>query len=136
MTSSSATPELASIERLLRERVATYDQLEVLLCLSSGSAEPRSSRDVAVALSKPEAAVGEALNALTKAGLLRQVMGSARFRYEPETPELELAVRELSLMHEQDRVQVIKLMSAQAIARLRTSALRAFARHFRGRSRE
>jgi DNA-binding transcriptional ArsR family regulator len=127
MTSSPPDVALASIKRLLFERIETYDQLEVLLWLCSGNGEPQSAPDAAAALSLPKPAVTEALSALTAAGLLRRVVGSDRFRYEPETPELETVVRELALLYEHDRVQVIRIMSAQAIARLRRSALQAFA---------
>jgi hypothetical protein len=133
MTTSRPELDLASIERFLLERVETYEQLEALLWFARGTGEPRSAQEAAEALSLPELAVTDALNALAKAELLRRVAGAARFRYEPGTVELEAAVRKLSLLHEQDRIQVIRIMSAQSIARLRSSTLRAFAQHFRRR---
>jgi hypothetical protein len=132
MTPSTPETDITSIEQFLLERVETHEQLQALLWFSSGNGEPRSPEEAAKALSLPEPAVAEALSALVKAELLRRVAGT-RFRYEPATPELEAAVRRLSLLHEQDGVQVIRIMSAQALARLRTFALRAFALNFRGR---
>lgn len=127
MTSLPPDLDLTGIRRLLFERVETYDQLEVLLWFCSGNGAPQSAPDAVAALSLPEPAVTDALVALTRGGLLRRVAGSARFVYAPKTPELDAAVRGLALLHEQDRVQVIRIMSAQSIARLRTSALQAFA---------
>jgi hypothetical protein len=136
MTSSPPHLDLTGIRRLLFERVETYDQLEVLLWFCSGNGGPQSAPDAVTALSLPEPAVTDALIALTKAGLLRRVAGSARSLYEPKTRELDAAVKALALLYEQDRVQVIRIMSAQSIARLRSSALEAFAPRLPPRTRK
>ena len=129
----SPESDLSSIAALL-ERIETYEQLEALLWFSSGSDEPRSARDAAEALSLPEASVTDALNRLASAGLLRRVTGSSRFRFEAKTLELETAVRKLAVLQQQNRVEVVRLMNAHAIARLRNAVVSTFGPHLRRRS--
>lgn len=133
MVAPPQEPDLTSIAALL-ERIETYEELEALLWFSSGSEEPRSAREAAEALSLPERSVTDALNRLAAAGLLRHVTGSSRFRFETKTPELEMAVRDLALLHQQNRVEVVRLMNAHAIARLRHAVLATFGPHLRRRS--
>jgi hypothetical protein len=121
----------AAARLLLRESVHTFEQLEALVLLygARGNAWPESA--IAEALKIPAEAAREALLELESRGLAagEHQEAAPRYRYAA-TSELDAAVRELVRAYHDNRLGVVKLMSDNAIHRMRTGAIRAFSDAF------
>lgn len=119
------------VRALLRERIGSYEQLEILLTLceepDGGTAEALSSR-----LHIPLPLTASTLTELQARGLVRleTVAAGTRYVYEPATPALEATVSRLAKAYAEHTIAIIKLMSSNAIGRVRTGAARAFADAF------
>jgi predicted ArsR family transcriptional regulator len=120
----------------LLDNVESYEELEVVLYFAAtGAADAASAaRDLRI----PVEAVLPALEALTARGLLSSDgLPPPAFRYDPKSAELERGVRDLTAAYRLDRIRIIELMAANAMARLRSAALKTFADCFRlGRSKK
>jgi hypothetical protein len=73
----------------------------------------------------------EAARWLQEHGILRQSGEPPRFEYAPSRPEDVRTVDLLAKVHAEDRVLLIRAMTASSLERLRRSTLRAFAEAFR-----
>lgn len=119
------------VRALLRERIGSYEQLEILLLLhkerSGLTAEALSSR---LQIAPPLTA--STLAELQARGLVRPqaAASEARYLYEAATPTLDAAVSRLARAHAEHPISIIKLMSANAIQRVRIGAARTFADAF------
>jgi hypothetical protein len=124
------------LELLLRERIESYEQLEVLLHLFSVR-EPQRLVDLIGALGLAENAAADAVEALRSAGLIAATStdGGPLFRYEG-APELDATIRELAGLYREKPAEIAKRMTANAIERVRTAGLRAFSDAFRLRRRK
>ncbi|MGH8326077.1 MAG: hypothetical protein ACRET2_04880 [Steroidobacteraceae bacterium] len=128
------------VQALLRERIESYEQLEALLVLQEEGG--RTAEELCARLRVPLTLVESALQDLQSYGLVqpqpaqprpeqRQLEPAAqRYAYVPETTALAAAVSHLASAYARDPVPIIKLMSSNAIQRLRTGAVRAFADSF------
>jgi predicted transcriptional regulator len=119
------------VEDLLLQELESYEQLEALLLLVK---EPRRSLDaktVAEETRIPHDAAAEALDHLCERGLviLEPASGGPRFRYATP-PHLDGTIRTLARIYDERRVEVAKRMTANAIERVRTAALRRFSDAF------
>jgi len=127
----------AEIRRLLYERIASYEQLEALLLLRADAAQSFSVPDVAAKLRIDESSVAAALEELTALRLLEKQAGSPlSYRYAPVEPDTMVAVDRLAALYGEQRLEIIRQMSANAIERLRSSAARTFADAFLLRGRK
>jgi hypothetical protein len=128
----SETDISAAARLLLHERVHTFEQLEALVLLygARGNARPESA--IAEALKIPAEAAREALLELESRGLAagERQEAAPRYRYSAGTTELDAAVRELVRAYHDNRLGVVRLMSDNAIHRMRTGAIRAFSDAF------
>ena len=120
-------PERDEIERFLSERVTTYDQLALLHLLVQGRGRAHLPGELSSALGMSPAAVATALEHLRASGLVRYgepVAGQATYEEEqgPETPLIESVMR----VYETDRSSLMKILSQNAIARVRAKAATAF----------
>ncbi len=112
--------------------VDSYEQLEILLLLHRERASPWTAAQVAGALKISLAAAASSLDELEGRRLLSATGGSERsHRYAPADPGSADVVDRLARAYEERRVAVIDLMSANAMSRIRRSALRTFAEAFR-----
>lgn len=113
----------------MAETIETFEQLEVALLFGRGPESARSEDAIAAELRLPSAAVVDALDRLTRAGLLTRSANSASgyhlWRSAPGTTLATLAER-----YDRDRVAIMQLMTTNALDRVRTSALRAFSSAF------
>jgi hypothetical protein len=76
--------------------------------------------------------VAEALTHLRSHTLVEAEPGEKpRYRYRAKRPDADTCVRELAIAYESDRVKIVHLMNANALERLRNSAIRAFSDAFR-----
>jgi hypothetical protein len=110
--------------------VESYEQLEVLLLLHREATEWQPA-GVADALKIPLPSATASLDELAGRGLLRRERGGAGYRLDPADPSVASLVARLARAYEERRVAVIDLMSANALDRIRRSALRTFAEAFR-----
>lgn len=121
----------AAAEALLRERVHSFEELEVLAFLHRARPEAATAHRIAAALGIATAAATDALCELARRGLVAAEAGAEpRFRCPPLPPELDAAVASLARAYHDNRLAVVKLMSENAIRRMRTGALRAFSDAF------
>jgi hypothetical protein len=74
----------------------------------------------------------EALRCLCSENLLETEIGTDTrlFKYRPLRAEDDETIRKLFECYQQHRLEIVKLMTAQAVERLRTSALRKFSDSF------
>ncbi|WP_242370779.1 hypothetical protein [Anaeromyxobacter sp. SG26] len=125
--------ELApDIQAFMLASVDSYEQLEILLLLHREQAAPWTAAQVAEALQISLAAAASSLDELAGRRLLTVTRGSERsHRYAPADADTADVVDRLARAYEDRRVAVIDLMSANAMSRIRRSALRTFAEAFR-----
>jgi hypothetical protein len=117
----------APVRALIAERLHGYEQLEALLHLHARPTEDCTPATMAAALRIPVDAAAAALEDLVGRGLARTAEGGGRsYRFAAATPELEATVAALARAYAEQRLAVIKLLSDNAIERLRTGAARAF----------
>jgi hypothetical protein len=122
----------ADVQRFLHENLESLEQLEVLLMLSRRPHDARSSIEVAEELRIRDSLADDALRLLCKRGLL-VVAGSAGnelFRYDPVSTTLAYSVERLAETYSDQRVAILKFMTASAIQRLRAGALGMFSNAF------
>jgi len=130
-------PEI--VRALLRDHVESYEHLEVLLLLRREKRLTWTARDTAEKLHIGVVASAGALQHLVTHELIErepESAGSDRFRYKPRSPTLEAAVAALAVAYDDRRVAVMALLSANAIERVRTSALNTFSEAVRLRRRK
>lgn len=128
----SETEIPAAARLLVRESVHTFEQLEALVLLHGGRGNAWPESAVAEALKIPAEAAREALLELASHGLaaVEHQEGPPRYRYAAGTNERDAAVRGLVRAYHDNRLGVVKLMSDNAIHRMRTGAIRAFSDAF------
>ena len=128
----TSTDRLLVAQAFVSEHIESFEQLELLLLLRSdpdgywtADAFARLTR-TALPLIMP------ALEALQTHGLVRvrAAAGEPSYLYGPMDPQLDAAVGALAQIYDERPIEIIKLMSANAIGRLRTAAIRAFADAF------
>ena len=121
----------AAVRTLVAEQLYGYEQLEALLFLHARPGEECLAETVAAALRIPVGTAAGALEDLVTRGLASaRGAGRPAYRFAPSSPELGAAVAALERAYAEQRLAVIRLMSENAIERLRTGATRAFADSF------
>jgi hypothetical protein len=122
----SESTSLDEARQFLIEHVATYDELEVLLCLLRRRDEELQPSNVARDVGTPEAVCLLALEKLLDRGLAGRSADGKAFRFAPATDTLERGALALDRAYHSSPVSVIRAMSENAVQRLRSSAARAF----------
>jgi hypothetical protein len=120
------------VRALLDEHIETYEQLEVLLLLRRERHEKWTVTGLAARLQVRAELIGSALEGLEAAGLVA-VTGAdcaAHFVYRPATSVLDAAAGRLDREYTEWPIRIIRLMSANAIERVRNAALHTFADSF------
>jgi hypothetical protein len=125
---TSQIPE--SVQALLRERIQSIEELEILLLLFSQPTRFWSEADIARELRTSSQLVGAGVRALIEGGLARKTDKNL-FAFGPADAETDRVVRELTQVYNERRVDVLVFISESAISRVRHSALRTFAGAFR-----
>jgi hypothetical protein len=120
-----------AVRAFLREFVETYEELEVLLLLHRRGGEAWTPLRLAEQTGHPGEAIAEALDLLALAGCVaeRRSPGDPVV-YRPRDAAQAAAIGELALAYERNPVPIIKLMSANAIERVRNAAIHRFADAF------
>lgn len=120
------------VNELLRARIESFEQLEVLLLLHRRADEGWTAASVSGELHIGVPVASDALDHLCRGNLLDVRVGKDAlvFRFAPGTPELASAVELLVTRHQERRLDVVRMLSAHAMERVRTSAIRLFADAF------
>jgi len=116
---------------LLRERVTSFEHLEVLMLLH---AHPHEDWTVVAVSERTRIAAelaGQVLQELESNDLIRRTTRNhTLFRFGPRLPESMDAVEALARLYREQRALVMSTMSVQAIERIRSATMRAFADSF------
>ena len=120
------------VQALLRDHIESYEQLEVLLLLRREVGKTWAAERISERLGISPALAADALAALGTSRLVvaHEDEPETRYAYAPEKASLVETVNRLASDYASARIEIIKLMSANAINRVRTGALRAFADAF------
>lgn len=119
------------VQALLRDHIESYEQLEILLLLRREVGKTWAAERIGERLGISASLAADALAALRSSRLVAaQDEPETRYAYAPEKAALEETVSRLASDYASARIEIIKLMSANAINRVRTGALRAFADAF------
>jgi hypothetical protein len=116
--------------RLLREELHGYAALETLILLSSQPNHTWRASQIAAELKIVEAEVEQALRELMSCGMASEHALRGSFAYQTGNEARERAVKELRRAYEENRMELVRIMSRNAIERVRSSAARAFADAF------
>jgi len=119
------------VERFLLERVETFEQLESLLALWRLRDRKCSIDDVVSGSKMRENAVAIALAELTEAGLVEKYLEAGLEYYRLSRTSLsEDLLERLRRAYDDDTLEVMKLMTSNAMQRLRSAAIRTFSEAF------
>jgi hypothetical protein len=129
-----SSPDLVALRAFLFAHVESYEQLTALLVLYR-AAEAKTVDFVASELKIDVSDARLVLERLAASKLVTlEKKGRDLFcRYSPASQDLALRVQALAAAYEDNQVRLVELMTANAIDRMRTNALRAFADGFRWR---
>ncbi len=106
----------ASVRELVRERVHTLEQLEILLLLYGDARRIWSADELATELKLSDLLVEAALAHLTHHGFVAYEAG--RYHYAP-LPPLQRPVELLARTYEVARPELLALLSSDAMGRVR-----------------
>jgi hypothetical protein len=125
---TSGLPQPPAFVELLQECIESFDELEVVLALMRHQERTATTVELAAELRWAEPGVVTAVNRLLRAGLLRFVPPTVIL--DPSDPRRVIGLQQLIAEYETNRTRIMSLMTENALNRVRTSALRAFARAF------
>ena len=121
------------IQEFLRTTIQSLEQLEVLVAIQGQPNKAWTADEVAGVVGLPVAMMAESLDGLIAVGLARYAStaaGDPTYRYEARTPALARAVAGLTRAYASNRLDIMRLMSALAIERVRSEAANLFADAF------
>lgn len=114
---------------LLHHRVGSLEELEVLLLLKRTRERRWAIFEIARELGLPDSIVDTTLASLRSHDFAASERGS-EWSYQPRTAELAGLVDRLAVVYVERRLEVMRILSARALERVRDSAARAFADAF------
>ena len=117
------------VRQLIGERVESYEHLETLILLRRQPDRLWTPSVLAAELRIPEETSAAVLASLSAAGLVRTSPDSPGDHVSIH-PDAMALIERLVIAHADHRLDVMTLMTASALKRVRTSALRAFASAF------
>lgn len=118
----------AEVLDFVREHIESHEQLQVLLLFHGACGRVWSLDAIAATLDISSAAVAESVLHLQRLGAVRPVGGAALMvTYQPSSPELARTIDRLSAAYVDNQLAVVKLLSSNALARVRSRAAHRFA---------
>jgi hypothetical protein len=124
-------PLPAEIESFLEAVIDSFEHLAILLLMRQERDRSWSPAEAAQALGIPAEVVQSAITSLLEQQLLHVVQDEAALRYVyAASGARDALVERLNVEYAQNPARLMRLLSAQAIQRVRTSAIRAFADSF------
>jgi DNA-binding IclR family transcriptional regulator len=120
------------LDEFLTHHLESLEELACLLRLRKELGRTWEVAELARVVGIPEASVLEALEALCRRGFAErgEGAGAGGFRYRPPAAALDEQVVALAAAYDRAPIEVLKAMSAHAIERVRSSAMRAFSDAF------
>ncbi|HEV7668218.1 MAG TPA: hypothetical protein VGS22_06820 [Thermoanaerobaculia bacterium] len=130
MAEENTAPEL---ESFLRDYVESYEELKALICLGTARDTWSTAESLASECRVNEETILTALERLAHVGLLarRDAPSALEFRLHDDFQTRGDLFDRLAVMYRQNSLQLIEVMTKNAIERVRASALRTFADSFR-----
>jgi hypothetical protein len=126
---SDEIPE--NVRVLLREHLTSFERLEIVLLLHADPAQDWNVASISERTRIAREQVIEALQGLEASGLITGVAGKPDvIRYEPSHAGLAEAMKGLDQAYRERRAAVMSEMSINAIQRIRSGTMRAFADSF------
>jgi hypothetical protein len=120
-----------NVRTLLFEHIETHEQLATVLLLRNDRQLSWTNRALAAELKIPTSLAEETLQHLVQHGLLVCAdPASLQYKYAPGTPELGERVDHLAEAYQTHWIEILKLLSENAIVRVRTTVMGAFADAF------
>lgn len=120
----------ADVQAFLRDHIHSYEQLEAAVLLHRDAERGWTDESLAAALRIGSESAAEALGALANAGIVeRGDAPGAASQYRADRAWVPIVARVAGL-YETHRLEVIKLMNDNAVRRVRSNAMRAFADAF------
>lgn len=131
MTEAGAIP--SEVRDLIGHSVHSLDELEVFLFLHGAFTRHFTAEQLARELRLQESMVITALQRLVMRKLVMQVGAIAplRYQYGPQAPEARQAADQLAEVYADNRMEVLMLISGNAIERIRRGVLTRFSDAFR-----
>lgn len=126
-----------ALQAFLRDSISSYEELEALLLLVRESGRSWTAGEIARALEVEVEGIVSALNQLAAVeGLLNvdDQSGQRRFQFAPKSELLPPIVEELATAYAEQRLAIVRLMSTNALDRVRSAAIRGLASAFRSKS--
>jgi hypothetical protein len=122
----------ADVTALLRDRIRTFEALEVLLLVRQRPDQAWTPALLSERMRIPVGAAADALDELCRSNLLDVRVGRDElvFRYNPGTHSLDASVARLAEAYDQARVEVVRFLGTVSAAHERTRAIRSFADAF------
>jgi hypothetical protein len=114
------------VQLFLHDQIDSLEQLECLLLLYRRREDIWSAPDVSRELQLSEPVAEEALRALCERGLLAIASVPEQFRYAPSSAGVAELVERIAAVHAEQRAALMRLLTANAIQRLRARALGMF----------
>lgn len=119
------------VRAFLREYIESYEELEVLLLLQRESPHPSTGPSLGARLHIDPSVVEAVLIALGNRKLVESAVDRGAKCYQlPAVVAGNQTLGRLATLYTSNPIEIIKLMSAHSIERIRTAALRAFADAF------
>jgi hypothetical protein len=118
------------LRNLLLEQIHSYEQLDAAVFLFRLPDRRATTDQLSTELKLSREAARDALDHLAGCGMLGvSSVESPTHHYELQ-PQFEPLIEELERFYEENRLELMSIMTANAIERMRTGALRAFANAF------
>lgn len=114
-----------SLGDFLRRFVSNYDELSLLLRLASAGERAFSRVELGAETELSLDRVDSALAGLVRGESLVEMRlhsGEPRYRFHPRSPSLAASVQQLRIAYDERRLEVVQIMSANALQRVRTTA--------------
>jgi len=122
------------LQAFLHDSISSYEELEALLLLARERDRSWTDGELAEALNVQVDAITPALDALSAVEGLLEVddqTGSRHCRYAPKSKILRQVVEELAIAYVEQRLAIVRIMSANALDRVRGAAMLRLANAFR-----
>lgn len=121
----------ASVRQLLREHLTSFEHLEILLLLHGQPLADWTPQSVCERIRMPPELAERVLVSLQSSELVRRATRNPGvFRFGPRLPASLDAVEALAALYRDQRAAVMSAMSVNAIERIRSGTMRAFADSF------
>lgn len=124
---------MLELEPFLRDYVESYEELKALICLGTARQTWRTAESLATECQVNEEATLAALERLAHVGVLtrRGAPSALEYRIHDDFQGRGDLFDRLAVEYRQNSLQLIEVMTKNAIDRVRASALRTFADSFR-----